>query len=157
MKTTRTRPRRLMLIGLLAAAAGPALAGGFVELDGGFAADSHEITNLWWPLPEGAQFIYTAEEDGECIVSVIEVLGRSGLGEEYMLAIDGTAVRTVRDEEVIDYDDDCDGLGDTELLERTLDWYAQDEAGNIWYFGEHSVALDAEEEECDMWTVADAV
>jgi hypothetical protein len=148
---------------LLAASACPALAGGFVELDGDFdgnpasPAFSALITNLWWPLPEGAEFIYTAEEDGECIVSVMEVLGRSGVGEEYKLTVDGTEVRTVRDEEVIDYDDDCDGLGDTELLERTLDWYAQDVDGNIWYFGEHTVALGEDEEECDVWTVADPV
>lgn len=147
----------------LLAAAGPALAGGFVELDGDFDDNpasptfSALITNLWWPLPEGAEFIYIGEEDGECIVSVMEVLGRSGIGEEYRLAVDGTDVRTVRDEEVIDYDDDCDGLGDTELLERTLDWYAQDVYGNIWYFGEHTVDLATEEEECDMWTAADAV
>ena len=32
-------------------------------------------------------------------------------------------------------DDDCNGTrGD--LLESTLDWYAQDDAGDIWYFGE---------------------
>lgn len=157
MKPYLVRAAGLTALTLLLAGAGPALAGGFVELDGDFAADSHAITNLWWPLPEGAEFIYTAEEDDECIVSVQEVLGRSGVGEEYKLTVDGTAVRTVRDEEVIDYDDDCDGLGDTELLERTLDWYAQDEDGNIWYFGEHTVALDSEEDECDMWTAADAV
>jgi len=162
MKSHLAVTARLAAAALLAAA-GPAQAGGFVELDGVFEdnpaspAFSALITNLWWPLPEGAEFIYTAEEDGECIVSVMEVLGRSGVGEEYKLTVDGTDVRTIRDEEVIDYDDDCDGLGDTEVLERTLDWYAQDVDGNVWYFGEHTVALDVVEEECDMWTAADAV
>lgn len=28
---------------------------------------------------------------------------------------------------------------DGELSEHTLDWYAQDSAGNVWYFGEHAV------------------
>ena len=161
MKWSGNTMSRLTAMVFLAVGCGPALAGGFVELDGDFDGNpvsptfSASITNLWWPLPEGAQFIYTAEEDGECIVSLMEVLGRSGAGEEYKLTVNGTEVRTVRDEELIDHDDDCDGLGDTELLERTLDWYAQDVDGNIWYFGEHTVALGEDEEECDMWADAD--
>ncbi len=137
------------------ALAGLAMAGGFVELDFSANPSSHEITNPWWPLSEGALFVYVAEEDEECIVSVMEVLGRSGIGEEYKTTIGGIGVRTVRDEELIDHDDDCDGVGDTELLERTLDWYAQDAAGNVWYFGEHTVATDHDEEECDLWADAD--
>src|SRR5262249_54653973 len=29
------------------------------------------------------------------------------------------------------------------LAERTDDWYAQDKAGNVWYFGEATAELDA--------------
>jgi hypothetical protein len=29
------------------------------------------------------------------------------------------------------------------LEERTTDWYAQDRAGNVWYFGERTAELDA--------------
>jgi hypothetical protein len=29
-------------------------------------------------------------------------------------------------------------LVDDELVEETLDWYAQDKSGNVWYFGEDS-------------------
>ena len=42
---------------------------------------------------------------------------------------------------------------DGEPVESTLDWYAQDVDGNIWYFGEHSVATD--HEECDHPTNGD--
>ena len=28
------------------------------------------------------------------------------------------------------------------LEERTTDWYAQDEKGNVWYFGEDTAELD---------------
>jgi hypothetical protein len=28
-----------------------------------------------------------------------------------------------------------------ELTERTLDWFAQDKDGNVWYFGENSEEL----------------
>lgn len=30
-----------------------------------------------------------------------------------------------------------------ELTERTLDWFAQDKDGNVWYFGENSEELAA--------------
>ena len=29
-------------------------------------------------------------------------------------------------------------MGDDELIEATLDWYAQDKDGNVWYMGEDS-------------------
>ena len=32
-----------------------------------------------------------------------------------------------------------------ELVEDTYDWYAQDAAGNVWYFGEDTTAYDGEE------------
>ena len=31
---------------------------------------------------------------------------------------------------------------DGDLIEDTLDWYAQDEDGNVWYFGEDSIELE---------------
>lgn len=34
---------------------------------------------------------------------------------------------------------------DGELAEDTLDWYAQDRAGNVWYFGEDSKEIDGGE------------
>ena len=51
--------------------------------------------------------------------------------------------------EVLDeawYDENCDMVPDV-LHESTRDWYAQDTAGNVWYFGEDTVALDFDE--CD--------
>jgi hypothetical protein len=32
---------------------------------------------------------------------------------------------------------------DGRLAERTTDWYAQDDRGNVWYFGESTAELDA--------------
>ena len=31
---------------------------------------------------------------------------------------------------------------DGELIEDTIDWYAQDSGGNVWYFGEESIELE---------------
>ena len=33
---------------------------------------------------------------------------------------------------------------DGQVVEDTLDWYAQDRAGNVWYFGERSAEYDAD-------------
>ena len=32
---------------------------------------------------------------------------------------------------------------DGRLVERTIDWYTQDDRGNVWYFGESTAELDA--------------
>jgi hypothetical protein len=34
------------------------------------------------------------------------------------------------------------GFLDGELTEDTFDWYAQDKAGNVWYFGEDSKTIE---------------
>ena len=34
---------------------------------------------------------------------------------------------------------------DGELIEETLDWYAQDKSGNVWYFGEDSKEYESGE------------
>jgi hypothetical protein len=51
-----------------------AVAGGFIEIEAAFGADSNEITNAWWPLPEGTRFAYSAEAKDECLVDVVDVL-----------------------------------------------------------------------------------
>lgn len=123
--------------------------GGFVELGYDFDASSNDIDNPWWPLVPGSRLVYIEEADDECIVGVLDI--RTTLGQ-YRTSVDGVAVREVLDREFLDETGgDCDGdtanIGDWELLEATLDWYAQDIDGNIWYFGEHTVATD--HDECD--------
>ncbi len=145
-KTNRTVTG--LLASLILGFSGSILAGGFVELEGVFDDSSQLLTNPWWPLPEDARFVYLAETEDECVVSVLDVLPAVG---QYKTEIKGVKVRTLWDREFIDDIGDCDGdttdMGDWELLETTLDWYAQDIDGNIWYFGEHSVATD--HDECD--------
>jgi hypothetical protein len=119
-----------------------ATAGGFVEIeDAVFGADSNEIDNTWWPLHVGIRSTYFAEGVDECVVDVVDVLPAS---EQSRSHVGSVKIREVRDEEWLD--EDCDMVPD-ELLESTLDWYAQDEAGNVWYFGEDTVAFDFDE--CD--------
>jgi hypothetical protein len=119
-----------------------AIAGGFLEFDGAvFDASSNQITNSWWPLPEGTRFTYFAEGVDECAVVVVDVLATADQSRTH---VDGVAVREVRDNAWID--EDCDGIPEA-LHESTLDWYTQDTDGNVWYFGEDTVAFDFDE--CD--------
>lgn len=119
-----------------------AAAGGFLEIDDAmFDANSNDITNAWWALPPGTRFTYFAVDGDECTVVYEDVLS-----VQSRTHVDGVAVREVLDEAWID--EDCDMQPD-ELEESTLDWYAQDTMGDVWYFGEDTTAYGVPEDECD--------
>ncbi|MGH7180325.1 MAG: hypothetical protein ACREJC_23300, partial [Tepidisphaeraceae bacterium] len=110
--------------------------GGDVNLVGGqatvpnFAAARFDrsltINNPYFPVVPGAQYRYLAEivdEDTGDISTesiIVEMLAQTK-------TITGVQVRIVRDR-VFDEDG--------RIIEDTFDWYAQDNNGNIWYFGE---------------------
>lgn len=80
------------------------------------------IDNRYLPLIPGAVYIYKGSEDGEEQRNVVEVTHET----KPILGVDAVVVRdTVMD-------------SDGELIEQTLDWFAQDESGNVWYLGEDS-------------------
>jgi hypothetical protein len=124
--------------------------GGFIELPGDFDGSSNNISNPWWPMTPGSTLVYIEEDDDECVIGVLDIIETA---DQYMTEVNGVKVREVWDREFIDEDEEseCDGnlddIDDWELLESTLDWYAQDVDGNVWYFGEHTVATD--HDECD--------
>ena len=111
----------------------PARAGGLVELE--FDLDDFNtpltIDNVFWPLVPEQRVVYFEASDDECIVNDFVVTNevKSDFGGDYA----GLTARVVADTEWLD--EDCDGGRDL-LLEDTFDWYAQDDAGNVWYFGE---------------------
>lgn len=82
---------------------------------------STSIDNPWLPFPVGAEWVYESDtEDGlETITVTVLPQTRTILGVECV---------SVRD--VVELDGEC--------IEDTIDWYAQDAAGNVWYFGEIS-------------------
>lgn len=86
-----------------------------------------DITNRWWPMAPGDRWVYQ-ETDGEGGVARVEV---SVLGETYTVA-SGIEARVVRD--VVSQD----GV----VVEDTLDWYAQDAEGNVWYLGEQTAEYE---------------
>jgi hypothetical protein len=84
------------------------------------------IDNPWLPFVPGTVFTYTGTKDDEPAVDVTTVTARTAV-------IDG--IRCVVIEDSLK-------LGGV-LEERTVDYYTQDLAGNVWYFGEDTQELDA--------------
>ena len=85
--------------------------------DSGGAVD----VNPYFPLIPGSMWVYEGEDE----VITVEVTGETR-------EIDGVLCAVVRD--VVEEDG--------EVVEDTFDWYAQDEDGNVWYFGEISLNFE---------------
>jgi len=83
------------------------------------------IDNPYFPLIPGTTYIYEGESDGESVRSRFAITDRTK-------QIQGVDVTVVRDREFVD----------GELAEDTLDWFAQDRMGNVWYFGEDSKEIE---------------
>ena len=85
------------------------------------AGDFHgaKIDNTWYSLTPGTQFVYRGVKEGKSARDVVTVTP----GAKPILSVPTTVVH---DQLFLD----------GELAEETNDWYAQDEDGNVWYFGE---------------------
>jgi hypothetical protein len=78
-----------------------------------------EVDNPFFPLPVGARWVYEGQGEEGAKRVVIEVQP----GTHKVMGVDTVVVRdTVT----------IDGA----MFEDTYDWYAQDRAGDVWYFGE---------------------
>jgi hypothetical protein len=87
---------------------------------------SAKVTNPWFPLTPGTTYTYIGVKDGKPSRDVVAVTRRT-------ITIAGIRCIVVSDR--------LDLAG--HLEERTLDYYSQDTAGNVWYFGENTAELDA--------------
>jgi hypothetical protein len=89
--------------------------------------DPLDIDNPYWPLVSGTTFIYKVETPDGCEEDHFVVTNHTK-------KILGITTRVVHDTA---YEDpNCDGT--LIKVEETDDWHAQDNAGNIWYFGEET-------------------
>lgn len=77
------------------------------------------VDNPLFPLPVGRVLVYRGIKDGRTQIDTVTVTDRTKV-------IEGIAATAVTD---------VARHGST-LLERTTDWYAQDDRGNVWYLGE---------------------
>jgi len=84
------------------------------------------IDNPFFPLVPNTTFVYSGTKEGSAQRDEFQVTGRTKV-------IIGVKCREVRDQAYLD------GV----LAEDTLDWFAQDKQGNVWYFGEDTKELDA--------------
>ena len=84
-----------------------------------------EVTNPYLAFERGKTFRYESETDEGLEVTIDEV---TNLKKTVM----GVDVTVVHDQVFLN----------DELIEDTFDWYAQDENGNVWYFGEDTKTLE---------------
>jgi hypothetical protein len=80
---------------------------------------SAHITNAYLPWKPGTTWEYTGTKDGQPQRVVVTVT-------KERKTIMGVPCVVVRDLVTVNHT----------LNEKTVDWYAQDRAGNVWYFGE---------------------
>jgi hypothetical protein len=119
------------IVGALAAAAAGYAAQAGASSGGGRCAayDPHipspahfakVIDNPYFPLPLGRTFVYRGAENGKKELDRMHVTART----KRIAGITATVV--------------SDNVYEPppKLLEKTLDYYAQDDAGNVWYLGE---------------------
>jgi hypothetical protein len=81
---------------------------------------SVDIDNPYFPLPVGRTWVYRGTKDGQSQIDRVTVTPRTKLVAE------GITARVVRDV----------ATHRGKLLEKTFDYYAQDNRGNVWYVGE---------------------
>jgi hypothetical protein len=91
---------------------------------------STEIDNRYWPMAPGTRWTYRElDEEGKRLEVVVTVTS------ETKEIANGITARVVRDSVT----------EDGELIEDTLDWYAQDAEGNVWYLGEETAEYEGGE------------
>ncbi len=113
-----------------------------VEFDADNFSNPTLITNPYWPLIPGSAFVYYAEGEDGCEVSRTTVLASTKDDFEGEYAENDFEALEVADLEWLA--EECDG--EYVLIEETIDWYAQDDDGNVWYLGEDTTAYDDEDE-----------
>ena len=89
-------------------------------------SDPLTIDNPYFPLVAGTTYTYRADTPDGCEVDLVLVTYETD-------AIDSVTTRKVHDQI---FDGETCTTAPSALTEDTFDFYAQDNAGNVWYFGE---------------------
>jgi len=116
------RTKRWVAIGVTAFVVGSVAAMGTGPAAGeaqAAASFTTVIDNPYFPLPVGAKWVYRGVRDGVSQTDRVTVTSHTKV-------VDGETILVVRDV----------AKHGTRLLEKTFDWYAQDDLGAVWYFGE---------------------
>jgi hypothetical protein len=84
------------------------------------------IDNPWFPMTPGTTLRYRGEKEGQRQTNVVSVTHKT----KKILGITATVVH------------DRVFFAGGGVAEDTLDWFAQDQRGNVWYLGEATKELD---------------
>lgn len=121
-----SRVLRFLIIGLALLVVSPFTASAVVhppDVNAGDFNHSLLINNLYYPLEPGTLFVYEGQTDGVPTRTTVCVTRNTK-------TIEGVETRVVHDQAF-----ESDGKKYV-LVEDTFDWFAQDDSGNVWYFGE---------------------
>jgi hypothetical protein len=83
------------------------------------------VDNPWFPLRPGTTYHWRGTQNGKSTTDVFSVTGTAK-------RIQGVRTTVIHDRVYLE----------GRLHESTVDWYAQDRKGNVWYFGEATRSLD---------------
>ena len=118
--------------------AGPARDGVAAQMKGKVGNPIQGLTftpgsdNPYFPLVPGTEYHYQSRTKDGLETETFVVTGDTKV-------IQGVTTRVIQDDVWLD------GV----LIEHTLDWFAQDEEGNVWYFGEDVTNIDPDTGEID--------
>ena len=113
-------------LALAAAVAGSGAVDARTTPTGGASGWVRHVTNPWYPLTPGTTYVYRGTKDGKGATDIVQVTHKTKL-------INGVRTTVILDTLVLD----------GRIRERTVDWFAQDGHGTVWYFGERTHEYDA--------------
>ena len=85
------------------------------------------VANTYFPLESGTALILEGSEDGEALRERVRITAEHRMIEGVSTVVVHDVIRS-------------HGV----LVEKTIDWYAADNDGNVWYFGEDTATYDAD-------------
>lgn len=109
-----------------------------VEFDPANFSNPTQIDNMYWPLTPGTTSVYLAETEDGCEVDQVTVT--ANIKSDFAAPYDG--IQAVEVTDLAWASEECGG--DYTLIEKTSDWFGQDDDGNVWYFGEDTQSYDDE-------------
>jgi len=135
-----------------------AVAGGLFapEFNPGDFSAPLTIDNQYWPMPVNTAYVYFTKTADGCEWDEVDITN----GTRH---IDGIDTRIVLDRVWLDKSESCadqlanyrtgdrTGFPYGDLTETTQDYHAQDNAGNIWYLGEHTIDKTIAPEDCETY------
>jgi hypothetical protein len=113
------------------------------------------ITNPYWPMPVSTAYVYFTKTADGCEWDEVDVTNTTR-------HIDGVDTRIVLDRVWLDTSENCAAKLDTydpdtfpngygDLTETTQDYHAQDNDGNVWYLGEHTIDTTIAPADCETY------